>query len=155
MSVGWPLPETSFVPGQTVRPSVSPVFEAAASAPPLTDPALWRENATYLYGCQLYTAGFFWEAHEVWEPVWMHAPPNSHARALIQGLIQLANACLKIRMARPHAARRLLAMSRAHIEEAGYDPVMGLDPATLHAQISAFEASATLDLTIRPAIVPK
>ena len=134
---------------------MSPVFEAAASAPLLTDPALWRENATYLYGCQLYMVGFFWEAHEAWEPVWMHAPPNSHARALMQGLIQLANACLKIRMARLHAARRLLAMSRAHVEEAGSDPVMGLDPTTLHAQISALEASATLDLTARPDIAPK
>ena len=42
-------------------------------------------------GLALYRAGYFWEAHEAWEPLWLAAPPNSRERALLQGLIQLAN----------------------------------------------------------------
>ena len=105
MTARWPLPEEAHVPGQTPRPKASPAFEAAASAPPRTVPEDWTEHAAYLYGFDLYAGAFFWEAHEVWEPVWMGAPPNGRARALLQGLIQLANACLKLRMLRWCRAR--------------------------------------------------
>lgn len=57
---------------------------------------------------QLYGARYFWEAHEVLEALWAAALPNGQARHLLQALIQLANACLKIRMRQPNAAVRLV-----------------------------------------------
>ncbi|MCV2887400.1 DUF309 domain-containing protein [Ruegeria aquimaris] len=77
-------------------------------------------------GWQLYGAGYFWEAHEVWEPVWMQLPPNSAARHVVQASIQLANAELKIQMDRPRAARRLCALVREHIDRTGGERAMGL-----------------------------
>ncbi len=47
-------------------------------------------------GFALYHAGFFWEAHEAWEPVWMDLPPNAPEKAEMAALIQLANARLNL-----------------------------------------------------------
>ena len=144
----WPLPDAPHIPGQTPRPATSPAFEAARAAPAVTQPANWQRNAAYIYGFRLYEADFFWEAHEVWEPVWMNASPNSRARALLQGLIQLANACLKLRMARPRAAGRLLDIAHRHAQEAGAPPLMGLVPTLIAAEISRF--SAHPDISRKP-----
>jgi predicted metal-dependent hydrolase len=75
-------------------------------------------------------AGFFWESHEVLEPVWM-ALPEGPARQMAQALIQLANARLKDRMGRPRAAARLRALASGHLAQArqGGDRALGLDPA--------------------------
>ena len=146
MTAPWPLPAAAHVPGQTPRPAEgSVVYAAAEAAPAPTDPAAWAANGTYLYGIALYQAGFFWEAHEVWEPVWMHAAPNSRARALMQGLIQLANACLKLRMARPKAAARLIDLALGHLVEAGTAPLMGLEPAALLEHGAQFRAACAGD----------
>lgn len=51
----------------------------------------------FRFGIDLFNTGFFWEAHEVWEPVWMALPPNSAERTACRSLIQGANACLKLR----------------------------------------------------------
>ncbi|MEM7212855.1 MAG: DUF309 domain-containing protein, partial [Pseudomonadota bacterium] len=77
---------------------------------------------------------------EVWEPVWMRAGGNSRERLAVQGLIQLSNACLKLVMQRPGAARRLLDISREKLLEAAQrgEPVMGVDLSDLSAGIHAF-----------------
>lgn len=62
--------------------------------------------------------GYFWEAHEVLEPVWMACEPNSPARHTAQALIQIANAGLKLRLGRPDAARRILERVDTHLTEA-------------------------------------
>ncbi|WP_206064860.1 DUF309 domain-containing protein [Nitratireductor mangrovi] len=95
------------MPGTTARPEQGLFMEIAERAPEVTDPAQWSDNEAWRYGFALYGHGFFWEAHEVWEPVWMGLRPNSAERMLVQGLIQLANCCLKLRMGRPRAAGRL------------------------------------------------
>lgn len=58
-------------------------------------------------GLELYGHGFFWEAHEVLEAIWMQCPPNSVERYFVQAIIQIANARLKLIMKRPKAAGRL------------------------------------------------
>jgi hypothetical protein len=103
-------------------------------APRPTDPKAWRENEAYRAGLRLYAHGYYWEAHEVWEPVWMHARPKSQEREMTQGLIQLANAALKLKMAQPAAARRLAAIAERHFREAGLGEatvVMGVGLAAL------------------------
>ena len=67
----------------------------------------------WLAGWELLDAGCFWEAHEVWEAVWMALPPNSAERRFVQTAIQLANGLLKQKMGRPKAALRLGELSRA------------------------------------------
>lgn len=89
----------------------------------LAGTAAWRAGWVY------FEAGFFWEAHEVLEPVWMQTAHGSAVRHLVQGLIQLANAALKARMARPRAVLRLCEMVDDHLEACralGGAPEMGL-----------------------------
>ncbi|MFV0297065.1 MAG: DUF309 domain-containing protein, partial [Hyphomicrobiaceae bacterium] len=105
----------------------------------------WPKAVPYLSGLALYRRGFYWEAHEVWEPVWRAAPPNSRERYLLAGLIQLANGCLKVRMARISAAGRLFAAARQLVSEAGLagsgvtDRVLGLSPGGIVAAIEGLE----------------
>jgi hypothetical protein len=130
----WPLPREPHIPGKNPRPPEGEISRIARSAPRPTDPDTWRENEAFLAGLRLYACGYYWEAHEVWEPVWMNARPRSQERELTQGLIQLANAGLKLKMAQPPAARRLAAIAEGHFREAAFGAakiVMGIDLAAL------------------------
>ncbi len=134
-----------YIPGRTPRPASGAFMEIAASAPKTTDPHLWQQNVAWLHGFTLYRAGFFWETHEVWEPVWMGTRPNSAERQMVQGLIQLANGCLKIAMDRPKAAKRLVREAQQRLGEArsgGADRLMGLDLAAVFSDTTTFCASA-------------
>ncbi len=103
-----PLPLHVHVPGSGSVPDMGPLELGKAYAPSLTTACGWQDNLAYLYGHDLLDAGFNWEAHEVWEVVWLAAPANSAERVLLQALIQLANARLKLSMGRENACRRLL-----------------------------------------------
>ncbi len=83
-------------------------------------------NAAWLYGLTLLRKGFYWEAHEVLEPVWMAAPPNSAEKAMAQAVIQLANAALKLDMGKPKAAARLAGMVAYLAAQAGRQGVVVL-----------------------------
>ena len=90
-------------------------------------------------GMALYRAGFFWEAHEAWEPLWLAAAPNSRERALLQGLIQLANGWLKLRMGRAPAAARIAALAGEHLGRAGPGEVLGIESAWALAELARLE----------------
>ncbi|XDA99128.1 DUF309 domain-containing protein [Sulfitobacter sp. LCG007] len=68
--------------------------------------------------------GYYWECHEVLEPVWMRTPDPSPERSMVQALIQLANARLKLRMDRPGAARRLCGITAGHLASCPGDAVI-------------------------------
>lgn len=139
----WPLPDEPYVPGRTPRPEAGPVFAISGAAPEATDPDLWFQHEAWLSGFRLYRHGYFWEAHEVWEPVWIGARPNSAERAMVQGLIQVANACLKLRMDRHRAALRLIVIATGCLDEAaigGETRVMGLDLTAARAATADFLA---------------
>ena len=138
----WPLPTAAYRPGLNARPSdESPLYAIATMAPAITEPGAWHDNAPYLFGFRLYAHGYFWEAHEMWEPVWMRARPNSRERALLQGLIQLANAGLKIALDRPAAARRLARLAAAHFADASAGTLamlMGIDTRAYAEAVALF-----------------
>lgn len=58
-------------------------------------PEDWSNCTPYLYGIDLFNYGFWWEAHEAWESVWMAAGRKSRTGIFVQGLIQIAAAQLK------------------------------------------------------------
>ena len=144
----WPWPAIAFRPGVTSRPAEDdPIYAVAAVAPIRTDPALWRANRPYLFGVDLHNCGFFWEAHEMWEPVWAHARPNAPERALLQGLIQLTNACLKTALGNVKASERLATLAAAHFCEAqgaGVPVLMGLELAACAEVAKAIEQAPYL-----------
>ncbi|MEM9062342.1 MAG: DUF309 domain-containing protein [Pseudomonadota bacterium] len=159
----WPHPKDAHIPGRTPRPTESPAYDATADAPVYTVDRMWSENETYLYGIEIYNAGFFWEAQEVWEPVWMRAAGNSRERLLLQGLIQLTNACLKIAMEHPTAALRLLDVAECKLSDAAQKcpTLMGLNLPDLQTSVGSFNAAvrgadpeqATCLLCQRPVLV--
>jgi hypothetical protein len=108
-----------------------PLEAAKALVPRPVTAAGWEGNEPYRYGAALCLNGFFWEAHEVWEAVWMACSPNGHERRLLRALIQLANAALKLKMGRPNAASRLLAETEEMLIDLGAGgregALMGID----------------------------
>lgn len=112
------FPDYKHLPGINARPDDGFLDAWCAMAPAITDAENADKNRTWCYGLQLIDAGFFWEAHEVLEPVWLNCRPNSRERFLVQGLIQYANAALKFSMGRPAAARRLITMAQDHLKDA-------------------------------------
>jgi hypothetical protein len=127
-AVDLPLPPYRHIPGLNARPEGA-LFDAVKS----------DGTQAWFYGIRLFNSGFYWEAHEVLEAVWLNALPNSRERYLVQAVIQLANGLLKEAMGRPNARRRLAGLARKQIVEAfpeGAGQVMG---------ISAAEALAAAD----------
>ena len=104
----FPLPAHAHVPGTGSQPDMAPLERVKRTCPKRIDPDAWSDIVAYRYGWSLFDVGFFWEAHEIWEPVWLACPPNSRERGLLRALIQLANARLKQKMGRHNASARLL-----------------------------------------------
>jgi hypothetical protein len=116
----------------------APAAGACRTARPWSDPDAWAENLPYRYGWRLYEEGFYWEAHEVWEAVWLACAPQSRERLLLQALIQLTNARLKAVMGQEKAVARLLAeVDRLRAEPGLQDaPVMAVSKERLAQLVS-------------------
>jgi predicted metal-dependent hydrolase len=116
----------------------------------------WRDNAEYLFGVDLYNAGFLWEAHEAWEAAWQVSKHDSPQAELLQGLIQCAAACLKIAMGQPRGVEKLAELGLARLERVARDAAptyMGLDVADFARDFRAFVAAAPASPDARPRIV--
>lgn len=71
-------------------------------------PADWPDCAPYLYAVDLFNHGYWWEAHEAFEVVWLAAGGReTQCGVFIQGLIQLAAAQLKRVCGSPRGAQSL------------------------------------------------
>ena len=114
-----PFPAVAYVPGKTAR-HPEDWFDAMKAD---------RETALAA-GLAYFERGYFWECHEVLEAVWMKTPNPSTERDMVQAVIQLANAGLKLRMDRPNAAARLFGIVRDLLDRVpdGARP-LGLEPA--------------------------
>lgn len=91
------------------------------------------------HALELIDKGFYWEAHEVLEAIWMRADKNSREQHMLQALIQLANAALKRKMNRPNAVERLAGKVTENLRR-GYlqhpdASVMGLSKAWIEQEL--------------------
>lgn len=115
---GFALPAEPHLPGITPRPSEAifagpkALVAADLAAAPL------GECGAFRYGRAAFVAGYYWEAHELWEAVWAHLPPAAPERLFLAAMIQFANAGLKRRMGRDRAADRILVRADAALGEA-------------------------------------
>ncbi len=127
-------PPHAYIPGQTPRhpEDLFDSIKATAGGISVADiPGClaWRS------GLQFLEDGFFWEAHEVLEAVWMSCPPNSPEKLMVQAVIQFANARLKAVMGRAAAAERLRRISERLAKEAvlrAGGPVLSVDVSIMH-----------------------
>ncbi len=138
-------PDYAHVPGANPRHPDGTFDAIRDSALQPTTSSAAAANPAFQAGLNFLETGYFWEAHEVLEPVWMNAQANSPERFMVQALIQIANAALKRMMARPKAAQRLCMIARDLLDRAGAPDkeVMGLRVAALHAAIVALEDAPT------------
>lgn len=113
------FPAYRYVPGLHPHPvrdraghSYRPAPRRAHHAP--WEAAAWRTLADWLFGVDLFNAFFFWEAHESWEGLWAAQPRHSVPARMLQGLIQIAAALLKIHLGSLAGAA---ALSRCGLEK--------------------------------------
>ncbi len=57
----------------------------------------WRTSVPYLWGIDLFNHGYYWEAHESWEGVWLASGRAGTVADFLKGLIKLAAAGVKAR----------------------------------------------------------
>lgn len=90
-----PLPSTTFVHGHSTRP----VDGWWLVAPP---------TAWFDWGCDLFNAGCYFEAHELWELCWRDAQRRHDVddERVLHGLIRLAAAGVKLLANKPEACAR-------------------------------------------------
>src|SRR6266852_3959497 len=105
-----PLPQWAYVPGETAEAEADhdTLWQAKALVPARFRDFVPARHPALRYGIALNNAGYFWESQEVLEAVWAAAPQGGRERILLRACIQIANANLRLRMLKPHAAARLL-----------------------------------------------
>ena len=110
----------------------------------------WQSCVPYRYGWYLYLHGFYWEAHEIWENVWLKCPANSREKKLLQTLIQMANAELKRKQSQYKAFNKIIEQVQSLIAETfpcsepfqsandgnNNDRIMGINASELHNLIN-------------------
>ncbi len=140
-----PLPAAPHIPGSGTHPDHAALAGVKARCPLAVTDANWRDCPPYLHGLDLYASAYYWEAHEMWEPVWLATQPNAREHQLMVGLIQLANAALKLRMQQTNAAGRLARLALLQLGEcrrADLRPLMGVDVDALIAGVQQFADQA-------------
>lgn len=140
------IPSHAYVPGHNERHQEDAFDAIRATAVP-------GQNAEQLACCEAFRTGlyflekgYYWEAHEVLEPVWMLLPDGTVDRRFVQGLIQLANGRLKLRMGRLKAALRLVGRARGLISSTTATKIMTLDVQDVNRWIDELEAEIILAL---------
>jgi predicted metal-dependent hydrolase len=124
------LPPYTYVPGRAPHPVNDPRghsfgMHPAPASPPDPDDA--RSCPEFLWGVDLFNHGYYWEAHEAWEAVWIAAGRTTPEARFVQALIKLAAAGVKAREGRPEGVRRHAARARELLAEVrtslGHDAV--------------------------------
>jgi predicted metal-dependent hydrolase len=103
------LPPYSFVPGFRPHPVSDPRGHRFGAERPPVEPLQteqWAESEEYLYGVDLFNFGFYWEAHEAWESLWIAAGRHGPAAIWLKALIKLAAAMVKLREGNTNGAAR-------------------------------------------------
>ena len=116
------LPSYRHVPGLTPHPLKHPKGHSyngsvwQESLRRAFAPSQWQESHSYLLGVDLFNAAYLWEAHEAWEEVWNAVSRGSLPGRMIQGMIQVAAALLKLHMEVPRGAEGNYRKASAHFD---------------------------------------
>ena len=135
----WPLPAVRYIPGRSPHPRTLP----PEPIPELPAASTWWDDARFLRGLDLFDAQYYWEAHEVWESLWLDLPRAEAPARLIQGLIQGAAAVVKRLQGDRTASASLTRAALARLDEAAVaadGQPGGLDLPALRAAMVRFGA---------------
>ncbi|OAI41171.1 hypothetical protein AYO40_03770 [Planctomycetaceae bacterium SCGC AG-212-D15] len=129
-----PFPPYTFVPGVGPHPRSDPRGHSHGESPESAAPVDaddWRSSRAYLRGIDLFNHGYYWEAHEVWEMLWLAHGRKGAIADFLKALIQLAAAGVKAKEGIAEGVRRhaLRAAELLHQESEGR--LLGMDIARL------------------------
>ena len=109
-------------------------------------------DARYLGGILFFNSRDFFEAHEVWESLWLELPGGPERR-FVQGLIQAAVALYHFGNGNVRGAKKLFQTARGYMEPCG-SPYLGLDSSKFWERMAVcFQPildTAEPDRSIRP-----
>ena len=114
------FPPYGFVPGHHPHPTQHPdghSYGAHPPAPAALDPSAWDASSAYLRAFDLFERGYYWEAHESWEELWIAAGRQGAVGALLKGLIKLAAAGVKVRQGVHHQVPLFGARAAVHFRQ--------------------------------------
>jgi Domain of unknown function (DUF309) len=103
-----PLPQWAYVPGEMDEADADhdTLWQAKVLVPSRFRDYVPARHPALRYAIALNDHGYFWESQEILEAVWAAAPQGGRERILLRACIQIANANLRLRMQKPHAAAR-------------------------------------------------
>ncbi len=95
-----PFPPYAFISGRHPHPVSHPQghrFGVIEEPLPAPDAAALGSNAHFRHGVDLFNHGYYWEAHEVWEGLWLACGRRGKLADFLKALIRLAAAGVKAR----------------------------------------------------------
>lgn len=132
-------PDHVYIPGQTERHKEDAFSALCASVDPAMSVDELAQSEAFKHGLLYLEYGYYWEAHEVLEPVWMVLNHKSEERCFVQALIQIANAHLKNLMDREKAVQRLCRIARELLDESDSPVVMGVHRSIYYTMLDDLE----------------
>jgi hypothetical protein len=102
------FPTYAYLPGKHPHPVRDPRGHSYRNEPVTVAVEAALGSDVFRWGIDLFTHGYYWEAHEAWEPLWHAAKQSTQHRQFFKGLILLAAAGVKIREGKWVAAARLV-----------------------------------------------
>lgn len=114
-----PFPAYRHRPGVTphpIRDEGGHSYEKETSPAAITE-VDWHISATYLFAIDLINEGYFWEAHEELEGLWLGTGRDTPIGQFLQAIIQTAAALLKIDAGKIESAGKLTRVAAAKLRE--------------------------------------
>ena len=104
-----PFPAYAFVPGRHPHPVTDPrghSFGHPQTVPEPLDSQCPGKSIEFLFAVDLFNAGYYWEAHEAWEGLWIAAGRKGVIADFLKSLIKLAAAGVKAREGQINGVQR-------------------------------------------------
>jgi hypothetical protein len=95
-----PFPAYAFVPGRHPHPVTHPdghSYGLPEASLPEPDAESLNRNLHFRFGMDLFNHGYYWEAHETWEGLWLASGRRGKLADFLKALIRLAAAGVKAR----------------------------------------------------------
>ena len=105
-----------------------------SKSPPYTNAHIVAYPVEYIAGIDLYNAGEFHAAHDVWEDRWM-GEVGPREKLFLQAMIQSAVAFHHLEIGRPGAARQMYQRAKEKFARLGSDVFMSLDLIDYQAEL--------------------
>ncbi|MGH8120751.1 MAG: DUF309 domain-containing protein [Gammaproteobacteria bacterium] len=147
------FPPYRFVPGKSPHPTRDPAghsYLKHPEPPAAFAAARWQSCPEYLFGIDLFNHGYWWEAHEALEALWVAAGRNTETGQFLQGLILIAVAHLKMFQGFDDVAIR---MAKEGLDKLKHIQgiYLGIDVAALRSAVTAYcsenrQSPVTIDL---------